>query len=79
MSDQYAGIELPTPPKGYRLARWGESYSGECLWWGYIAKTWMLWAGIRGGDNDYISITDPEQSIFAIPKPRVRIPLEVMW
>jgi len=77
-TDPYAGLTMPTPPKGYRLARWGETYNGECFWWGYNSHCWHTWARLTGSSNDYQSKAEPERSIFAIPKPRVRIPLEVM-
>jgi len=68
-TDPYDGIEMPKPPKGYRLAEWGES-STTSQWWCDTQSRWLefgcLW------DEWY---TNPKQSIFAIPKPRVSIPL----
>ena len=71
-ADPYAGIDLPKPPRGYRLAKWGETYDGSCLlWW---RNTWNRWS--RLVKDHYVAKANPVNSIFAVPKPRIRIELE---
>jgi len=69
-SDPYAGIDLPKPPRGYRLAKWGE----ENRWSLWYDPTFLKW-------RDFFTLTSwwykkPQSSIFAVPKPRIRIELE---
>ena len=70
MSSPYDGIEMPKPPKGYRLAEWGE-IADNADWW--CMGGWVGW-GSTNSHNCY-ELDYPEGSIFAIPKPRVSIPL----
>lgn len=63
----YAGITLPDPPAGYRLAKWGEAtintdrkvlfWSSDCIW-----VTWLASLTTQCYDAE-----DATHSIFAIP------------
>lgn len=65
-ADPYAGITLPEPPTGYRLAKWQEKYDERAMWWSGGA-----WKGFGNGSvfrvNDWAGVGDPKWSIFAIP------------
>lgn len=65
-ADPYAGITLPEPPTGYRLAKWQEKYDERAMWWSGGA-----WKGFGNGSvfrvNDWAGVSDPKWSIFAIP------------
>jgi hypothetical protein len=76
-SDPYAGIDLPKPPRGYRLAKWGET-TAVPVYWLYVRHQ-----NVESGTWHSHSPLDEEcyskyawNSIFAVPKPRIRIELE---
>ena len=80
-------METPKPPKGYRLAKYRETYKpGDnglpALWWGPYSEAWIdnyvHHSDGRLGKRDWaetqLGSTDPY--IFAIPKPRYSCELE---
>lgn len=67
MTDPYADIEMPTPPRGHRYAEWNEA-AKDSMWWSPTLSEW-----VRFGSLDPQWYGEPEWSIFAIPKPRVRL------
>lgn len=69
-ADPYAGIDLPKPPRGYRLAKWGETCESGALWLLPHSHKW-----IKYGRTIKESYGLPDVSIFAVPKPRIRIEL----
>ena len=66
-ADPYAGIDLPKPPRGYRLAKWGEE-SRKAMWWFDRQGEWVIFGWLCSG-----WFTNPAQSIFAVQKPRIRL------
>ena len=83
-ADPYAGIDLPKPPRGYRLAKWGEVYLGTKNKWGTpnpVRHSLRWWNGEWLRWRPHLERFDfrenePVKSIFAVPKPRIRIELE---
>ena len=71
-------MEAPEPPKGYRLAKYRETYEQgtalPALWYGPCTKEWkgVELGAIRPCDWDDF----PEWCIYAIPKPRYSCELE---
>lgn len=60
--DPYAGLTLPTPPAGYRLAKWGEGVPVASLWWDYNLTLWTQeWVRTEWPRNN------PQSAIFAVP------------
>ena len=80
-------METPKPPKGYRLAKYRETYKpGDnglpALWWGPYSEAWIDnyvhhsdgRLTERNWAETQLGSTDPY--IFAIPKPRYSCELE---
>ena len=62
----YEGLDMPTPPQGYRLLGWQEEADGGCLWYVSIAKEWGRWGQVRAED---FQVSRPaDWSIFAVPE-----------
>jgi len=65
--EHYAGLTLPTPPAGYRLAKWGEELPNGAMWFGPMSNSWVppveskIEAGLAYNE------LRPNWSIYAIP------------
>jgi len=74
---------MPKPPKGYRLAVKGESYDpGDndkpALWYNPHIGKWKVWGRLYSIETvEEAEGVDYVWSIYAVPKPVYRIPLEV--
>lgn len=79
-SDPYAGIDLPKPPRGYRLAKWGEVTTVSVKWLHVDARHKEVESGVWRSHSPLNEKCYDSglawNSIFAVPKPRIRIELE---
>ena len=74
-ADPYAGLDLPKPPRGYRLAKWGETSNDKNAKWYLVGYGWVDWE-LEIIEPNYNPASGSWFSIFAVPKPRIRIELE---